>query len=203
MPDGIVRDDLLNGVRTREDLAFIRDAGTSYCPKGMRYWAAAANILTMTATPTLITMTLDLGRLILALEEANVGFTRPGWMMAPRTRHALMTIRDANGNLAYAPEMARGMLMGYPYGVTTQIPRTLGGGTESELYLADFADVVIGQADSVEIATSSEASYKNESAVLVSSFSQDQTVIRVIEEHDLCVRHAESVAVLTALTWGA
>ncbi len=201
--DAIVRNDMIASIQTREDLAFIRDLGTEYTPKGMRYWAAAGNILTMTATPDVPKVTIDLGRLVLALEEANVPFITPAWIMAPRTRHYLMTARDGNNNLVWQPEMSKGTLMGYPFAVTTQIPKNLGGGTnESELYFADMNDVVVGQADNIRLDVSTEASYIDENSQLVSAFSLDQTVMRVIEEHDLCVRHAESIAVLTGVTWG-
>ena len=48
---------------------------------------------------------------------------------------------------------------------------------------------------------SQEASFID-NGTAVSAFSQDLTVIRQITEHDLNVRHPESVAVLTT-SWGA
>ena len=206
--DSIVRDDLVMAMALREDAAFIRDNGVGNVPKGLRSWAPPSNIIpATTGTTTLATVTTDLGKLILALKKANVRFIRPGWLMSPRTEMFLLTLRDGNGNFAFRPEMLTGRLFSYPYAVTTQIPEnlsggTVGGGTESEIYLVDFADAIIGESTQLIIDASTEASYFQNNA-LHSAFSLDQTLIRVIAEHDFAMRHEESVAVLTGVTWGA
>ena len=202
--DSIVRDDLVMAMALREDAAFIRDDGVGNVPKGLRYWAPVSNrIPATTGTPTLATVTTDLGKLILALKKANVRFIRPGWLMSPRTEMFLLTLRDGNGNFAFRPEMLAGRLFSYPYAVTTQIPENLGAGkNESEIYLVDFADAIIGESTQLIIDASTEASYYQDDA-LHSAFSLDQTLIRVIAEHDFAMRHEESVAVLTGVTWSA
>jgi len=202
--DSIVRDDLVMAMALREDAAFIRDDGVGNVPKGLRSWAPVSNIIpATTGTPTLATVTTDLGKLILALKKANVRFIRPGWLMSPRTEMFLLTLRDGNGNFAFRPEMLAGRLFSYPYAVTTQIPENLGvGENESEIYLVDFADAIIGESTQLIIDASTEASYYQDDA-LHSAFSLDQTLIRVIAEHDFAMRHEESVAVLTGVTWGA
>jgi HK97 family phage major capsid protein len=200
--DSIVRDDTVRAFRVKEDITFIRAQGTEFTPKGLRYWAPTANILTVNATVNLANVTEDLGKLVLALISADVGMVSPGWMMAPRTWNALMTVRDGNGNFAFRDEMLRGTLWGFPFRMTTQIPINLAytGSAESEVYLVDFADVVIGEASSLTIDVSTEAAYVS-SGSLVSAFSRDQTIVRVIAHHDLAVRHAESVAVLADVDW--
>jgi len=199
----IVRNDALRSASLKEDVTFIRSQGTEFTPKGLRYLAAAANVLAATGgAPTLGGVTFDLGRLVLALEEANVVFANPGWMMAPRTKQYLMTVRDGLGNYAFRAEMLTGRLWGYPYKTTTQIPKNLGAGTESELYLVDFDDIIIGQTLAVEVAMSTEASYIDPTdGQLKSAFSQDQTLLRVLMEHDIQARYDQSIAVLTAVTW--
>jgi HK97 family phage major capsid protein len=200
----IVRNDALRSAALKEDVSFIRSQGTEYTPKGLRYQAAAANILSATGggSYNLASVTGDLGQLILALEEANVAFSNPGWILSPRTAMYLMTVRDGLGNYAFRGEMLTGKLWGYPYKKTTQIPRNLGSGqNESEIYLADFDDVIIGDTMRLEVAVSTEASYKDENDDLVSAFSLDQTVMRVLLEHDIVLRHDESVAVLDQVQW--
>lgn len=198
----IVRNDALRSAALKEDVSFIRSQGSEYAPKGLRYQAAAANVLTADSTSyTLNTVTGDLGNLILALEENNVGFTNPGWMFAPRTKMFLMTLRDGQGHYVFRDEMLTGKFWGWPFKTTTQIPKTLGSGDRTEIYLADFDDVVIGDTMKMEVAVSTEASYVDESATLVSAFSLDQTVMRVLLEHDIVLRHDESVAVLTDINW--
>jgi len=205
--DAVVRDDLVQSLSTGMDLAFIRGAGTQFAPLGMRNQLtgtdfAATNVLTMTATPSLVTVTTDLGRLELALLNANVPMTRPGWIMAPRTMMHLYNLRDGNGNYAF-PEMQNGQLRGKPFRVTTQIPTNLGGGTESELYLADFAHVVVGEQQGIELAISTEAAYRAAGNTLQGSFSRDETVVRAIALHDFGMRHLPALAILTGVTWGA
>jgi HK97 family phage major capsid protein len=113
----------------------------------------------------------------------------------------LMTVRDANGNFAFREELLSGKLWNFPYGTTTQIPVNLGGGAdESEVYLVDMADVVIGDATSIIIDASTEAAY-HDGANVVAAFSQDQTVVRAIVQHDIGMRHDASVAVLAQVKW--
>jgi HK97 family phage major capsid protein len=200
----LVRNDALRAASLKEDISFIRAQGTDYSPKGLRYQAATANVLTQTGGGTydLDSVTGDLGNLILALEENNVAFSNPGWMLHPRVAMFLMTLRDGLGRYAFRDEMLTGKLWGWPFKKTTQIPRNLGSGAnESEIYLADFDDVVIGDSMAMEIALSQDASYKNENGESVSAFSLDQTVMRILMEHDIVLRHDESVAILAGVQW--
>jgi HK97 family phage major capsid protein len=198
--DAIVRDDLVAGMAWREDQAFIRDDGTEFAPTGVFYQSLAANRVAMTATPDLDKVTADLANAILRLRNANVRMISPVWILAPRVEMCLKTIRDGNGNLVFAAEMATGRLFGIPYGSSTVIPINLGGGTESEVYLLDMADVIIGEANTLEVDASNVAAYHDGSNV-VAAFSLDQTVIKVLAHHDLAVRHPESITIITGVTW--
>ncbi len=201
--EGVIRDDIITGLATREDVAFIRDDGTQDTPKGLRHWAPAGNVIDANATVNLDNVTVDLGKLVLALKNANVRMIRPAFFMTPRSENYLMTVRDGNGNYAFRDEMLAGSLWRFPYATTTQIPDNLGGGSdESEIYLVDMADAIIGEAQSMKIDASGEASYVS-GGQLVSAFSKDQTVIRAITEHDFGMRHDASIAVLDVVKWGA
>jgi HK97 family phage major capsid protein len=204
--DAVVRDDLVLSMATRMDLAFIRGAGTQFTPLGMRNQLtgtafATTNVLSANNTVNLVNVTNDLGRLELALMNANIPMTRPGWIMAPRTAVYLTNLRDGNGNYAF-PEMQLGQLRGKPVRTTTQVPINLGGGSnESEIYLADFAHVVVGEQSGIELAISTEAAYRDAGNNLQGAFSRDETVIRAIAKHDFGLRHLPAVAILTAVTW--
>lgn len=202
--DTIVRGDIVRSMAQRENQAFLRDNGAA-TPKGLRYWAAPANVFFANSSVSLANTTTDLGKIILKLEEANVPMTRPGWIFAPRTKQYLMTVQTTTGAFAFRDEMMRGTLWGWPYATTTQVPTNLtdaGGTTESEIYLADFDDVVIGEAQRLILDASTEAAYWDGSNV-VAAYSQDQTVMRCIAEHDLGVRRDVAVAVMIGVTWGA
>lgn len=198
--DAIVRDDLVMSMANREDLAFIRGDGSLDTPMGMRYWAPTANVFDANATVNLDNVTADLGTAVLNLENADVRMIRPTWFINPKTKKYLMTVRDGNGNYAFRDEMLRGTLWGFPVQSTTQIPNNLGAGTESEVYLADMADAVIGESTDMTIDASGQAAYFDGSTVQ-SSFSRDQTVIRAIAEHDFVMRHDASISVITAVKW--
>ncbi len=203
--DTMVRDDMILSMALRGDLAFIRGAGSQFSPLGMRSQLVgsvfeATNVLAANATVNLVNVTSDLGRLELALMNANIPMIRPGWIMAPRVMMFLMNLRDGNGNYAF-PEMQQGLLRGKPYRATTQIPTNLGAGTDSELYLADFAHVLVGEEHGIELAISTEAAYLDANSNLQASFSTDETVIRAITKHDFGLRHLPAVAILTGVTW--
>lgn len=197
----IIRDDSVASIAERMDQAFIRDVGSENAPQGIRYQIPSAHAIAANATINLANVTTDLGKLWLALAEDNVKFRRPGWMFAPRTLNYLMNVRDTNGNFAFRAELLAGNLWGYPYGYTTSIPVNLGGGSdESEVYLVDFADVVVGETMGLEVSVSTEASY-TDGGSQKSAFELDQSVVRAIVEHDMKMRHAESGACLTAVKW--
>jgi HK97 family phage major capsid protein len=206
--DGVVRDDIVNALALREDLAFIRGDGLSGTPKGLRNWCPTANLDATNTSVNLANVTTDLGNLVLLLKNANVRMLRTGWLFSPRTENYLMTVRDGNGNFAFRDEMLLGRLWGFPYKTTTQIPITLNytGSTddESENYICDFADAVIGESSEILIDASSNAAYYETSpaAAVVSAFSRDETVIRAIARHDFGMRHDASVAIHPDVAWG-
>ncbi|MDI6872094.1 MAG: phage major capsid protein [Bacillota bacterium] len=200
--DTVVRDDLVSALALREDLGFIRDDGTAPKPKGMRYWAPAGNLVASTGT-TLAAITADVAKMVNLLESANVRFLRPGWIMTPRSKWFLWQLLDSNGNPVFRAELNQGKFLTFPFRTSTQIPNNLGVGTnESEVYLADFADMVIGENTELIIDVSTEAAYHDGTNV-VAAFSRDETVMRAIARHDFGARHEESIAVLTGVTWGA
>lgn len=142
--------------------------------------------------------------------NANISMTNPGWLMAPRTSQYLMNIRDGLGNQVYYAEMAQGRLRGKPFRVTTQIPTNLAAtGTDgttpttdgSEIYLADFAEVFIGEAYGLELDVFPGGSYVDASGTQQSGISNDQTVMRAIVQHDMAMRQEAAVAVLTGARW--
>lgn len=200
--DTIVRDDLVAAMAWREDLAFIRDNGTSNTPKGLRYWAPAGNLLVANATVNAANIRADLNAMLTKLRRNKSRRLRVGWILPVGAEAFLRELLDASNINRAFPEMQNGNLMGYPYEVSDQIPENLGAGTnQTEIYLADFADIMIGEAQDLVVDVSTEAAYHDGTNV-VAAFSLDQTVIRAIAEHDLAPRHAGSIVVLTAATWG-
>lgn len=188
----------------REDQAFLRGPGTEHSPKGLRFLARAANVIAANSTVNFTNILADLGKVIGALEDADVPMTKPGWILAPRTRNYLrFQALDGNQQPFFLRMLQSGELLGYPVQTSSSMPTNLGSGTdESEIILADFDQVLLGESEDMEVTTSAEASYR-EGGALVSAFERDETVLRVISEHDLGVEHDEAIAVLDEVTWGA
>lgn len=207
----MIRDDIAGAASQDTDIEFIRGDGDGGTPQGLRNQATSGNLLSASthdpSTVTIDNTTDDLGRLIQALMDADVRMLRLGWIMEPRTWRWLITARDGNGNLVFKPEMDDGTLFGFPFQVTSQIPRNLdasgaGDGDETELYLADFADVVIGETTGILIDVFEGAAYQDSTGSVTAALSRDESVIRLVLENDLGLRHQESVAVLEEVVWG-
>ena len=200
--DSVVVNDLTTAVALREDKAFLRDDGTNNTPKGLLNWAIPAAKMVASDGVTLQKVETDLGKALLFLRNANSNFVSAGWVMSPRTYTFLESLRDGNGNKVY-PELERKQLKGYPARITTQIPDNLGvGGDESEIYLADFGDCFIAETGQIAIAFSKEAAYQDAGGNMVSAFARNQTLVRIIAQHDFGPRHQENIAILTAVKWG-
>lgn len=199
--DNLVRDDLLSSAAVKEDQQFLRGAVAAGAPTGARYLAAAGNLLAMTADPDLLTVSSDLSRLILAVKNANLPMLSCGWVMSPTVKEFLANLRDGNGNIVYPSIEANNTLKGYQIGETTSVPDNLGvGGNESELYFGDWSQFLIGDTYQVALAASTEAAY-DDNGTIRAAFSNDETVIRLIEEHDTQLRYDRAVSVLTGVTW--
>lgn len=198
----MVLNDMLNSMAVREDKAFLRDDGTNETPTGFKAVATQANrTVAWSGTAELATIDSYLDSLILKLMTSNSLMVRCGWGMSPRTFMKLFGLRDGNGNKVY-PEMAQGMLKGYPIEHTNIIPANLGeGSNETEIYFADFNDVVIGEDGAYTIDFSREATYKDGEGNLVSAYSRNQSLIRVVTEHDVGFRHPEGLVLGTGITW--
>lgn len=204
--DRMVRDDAVEDAAQIQDRHFLRGAGTDYAPKGFRYQHvgtpfADTHVLTMTAAPDLQKVDNDLGRMELAMSNNNLVVTGAHWVMSPRTAMFLTNLRDGNGNKVY-PEMASGQLRMKPVHITTEIPDNLGGGgDESEIMLVHPAHVMVGEHMGIEIAMSTEAAYKDADGQMQAAFSRDETLMRMIMQHDIGLRHLAAVAILTGVTW--
>lgn len=200
--DALVRDDLVDSAAERMDLAFIRGDGASDTPKGIRNLVAAANVFATSGT-TVTQVVTDLGRLARLVQESQVPMRSRGWLFSSRTEWFLKTLLDANNNFVFRAEMAGGTLFGFPFMFTDQIPNTLGGGSdESELYFCEFSDQIIGEAVGIQVEVFPGGTY-DDNGTLRSGISRDETIVRMIAEHDFQLRHANTSAIMTGVQYGA
>lgn len=202
----IFLNDMLASMAVREDKGFLRDDGTNDTPTGFRaVCVAEGRVVPWSGTADLQAIDAYLDSLMLKLMESDSLLIEPGWGLSPRSYMKLFGMRDGNGNKLY-PEMAQGQLKGYPIRHTTTIPVNLDtsgdlNNNETEIYFADFNDVVIGDSDVMTIDFSREATYKDGSGQLVSAYSRNQSLLRVVKEHDIAFRHPEGLVLGTEVTW--
>jgi HK97 family phage major capsid protein len=198
----LVRDDLLSVMATREDLGFLRDVGANGTPYGLKFWTPPANWLAAVGNGAMV-VEQSLRKVVSSVEDANVMMTSGGWIMRAAAKNFLASLRNPDTGFLVFPSIDQnGMLLGFPIKTTSQIPANLGaGGDETEVYFGDFNEVMIGDAMSLTIATSTEAAYVNQAGDTVSAFQNDQTLMRAISEHDLAPRHVAALAGLNGQGW--
>lgn len=197
----MVRDSIILEMGLKNDLAFLRFDGSGNLPKGLRQWALAENWEAAVGTdPAVVEQAIR--RIKSKVEDANVAMVAPGWIMRASAKNFLASLRWANGFKVFPSIDDSGTLHGYPIRTTSQIPDNLGvGGDETEIYFADFAEIMIGDAMQITFGSSSEASYVNQSGDTVSAFQNDLTLMRAIAEHDMAPMHDEAIAGLNGVGW--
>lgn len=201
--ESIVRDDLVKSIATTEDFELLRGDGLLSKPKGIRNWAAAGNVIAAGAT-SLTQATSDLFQLLNALEgaDAPMGYA---WLVSPRSKNYLLSVRDVNGvpGFNFGSDGPEGLsLYSHPMLTSNQIPNTLGGGSDSEVFLVSPSEVILAELPGMTIDVSNQGAYI-EGGELRSAFERDTTLIRVTMKHDIAMRHSVSIAYLTGVGWVA
>jgi len=201
--DVIVRDDLANNAAVVIDAALLRGTGSAYSPRGVASQVASANKYNANATANVANVTADLNKAMRVIEDAKVRFVNPAWFISPTVKYGLMAARDANGSLVWAPEMATGKLYGIPFFVTQNIPSTLGGSSdESEVYLVEMSHVMVGDDPmGLQVTMADGVAYHDGSAVRA-AFSQDESVVRLIQRIDMVLRQdGNEAALIEQVDW--
>jgi len=101
--------------------------------------------------------------------------------------------------------MLAGRLLGLPFFETNQIPNNLdasgdGSNDESELYLVVRPYMVIADAEGMRLDASRDASYKLD-GTLVSAFSRDQIVHRLITRSDFYYEYSDGAVLVEGIDW--
>lgn len=223
--DAFVRDDLVKIIALRQDLAFLIGDGTNATPRGYLSFAngyalssggtagnwsstanstlaAGGNFVTANENYTLSTVAQEIGGAINKLDTANVPDIKRVWFMHPRSKNYFLNVQNSLGNYVFRDEMLLSKtLLGYPFKTTTQIPVNLfdvnGTNTDcSFIFLAEMDETMILDSMQLELAVSRDGTYVDAGGNTVSAFSNDQTLIRAIAEHDFQLRHDQSVAII-------
>ena len=188
--EALVRRDVALAVALAIDLKALRGIGGENEPLGIRSTPGINTVNGSDASPN-----FDLfydAEYELALDNALRG--RLGFAFHPCIKRALNKLKvaqysgDSAGEYVLSPVTDHHLAnyIGYPFKMTTQIPTTLAT-DETEIYFANWIELIIAQWAGIEIMASQEAG---------DAFAYDQTWIRLITELDVGVRHPESFAVI-------
>jgi HK97 family phage major capsid protein len=82
-------------------------------------------------------------------------------------------------------------MLGYKFATTTQIPINLGSGDKTELYMANWSDLLIANWVGMTLLASQEAG---------TAFATNQTWVRMVTDVDVGVRRPESFVLGTEIT---
>lgn len=157
----------------------VADAGADY--------ASTAGVLTAMFPNFLVAMVL----------KNNVYADALGFVFNTSVEQFFKSIRDSVGGFIFAEEMNKQhTLAGYPYRTTNLIDTVEG---KTKIAFGNWNDLIIGEQGALEIETSREGSWTDESGTLVSAFENDQTLIRAIDNVDVGLRHDESFVVATGV----
>jgi HK97 family phage major capsid protein len=209
--EAIVRDDLIQVVALRQDLAWLRGDGTLGTCKGILNLVNSLNLLQATqggSSATFQEIAFDVGRLIAALKNANVDKFAPetqwGWVMSPRSEQYLRTVSSTFGVFPFKDGMDRdGEFFGIQYKTTTAVPNTLGtGGNASEVYLVAWPAAVVGMNMPLELLVFPNGTAPDLNGTIISGISNDMTWLRAITRHDFKLRYDLGAAVLQNVLWG-
>lgn len=182
-----------------EDVGFLRGAGTEHIPLGIRHQATADNVFAV-GGGTAAHIEADLRALPLRLETANIMIAAGFYVMPPRTRAYLSTLRDSSGNKIYPTIDERNELHGHRVLTTNQVPTNLGGGTDTEIYFVNGPSVIIGNTSDAEVRLSIEGSYQSGDKH-ISLVQSNQMLIHLELHADCKLERAEAAAVLTGVTY--
>lgn len=215
MPAGsvqLIEDDLRNVAMLKEDIGFLRADGNNGAPLGLLNQITSGNKIDFASkhqsgtetTPTeKLQAIMDLKTKVdnsnVPTDNGNAGF-----VMRPGVRNAIIA-EDEDNNEIYATlvkQVMQGNIFGDRIATTTQIPNDLGGSNDaSEIYYAQWDQVVIGDSFERRIDQSNAASLLDEAGNVFRTFARDATALRIQAGVDILLRHSDAAAVGTEVDW--
>ncbi len=200
--DVIVGQDITKQMALGVDYGAIQGKGGEFQPVGI---TENKNVLTIDvakldadyASSTGVVTAMFPGYLVAAVLKNNVLAGSLGFTFNTSVEQYFKNLRDNVGGFIFQDEMNKQhTLVGYPYRATNLL-ETVGGKTK--MIFGDWNDLVIGEQGALEIETSREGTWTDETGNLVSAFENDQTLVRAINNVDTGLRHDESFAVATGV----
>jgi len=181
--DQIARDDAAMAVGLKMDSVGIQSQGLGYEPQGLKY-QSGVNDLTINAEINADHPAKFFRRLLAANVPLSPG-GKLGWLFNEDVWVCLYNLKSTTGQYYFREAMDRDELLGKPFQISQQIDTA---SNVTDMYYGDWSELICAQQSSMEFALSSEAAYRDSSGTMQAAFSMDQTVMRIIDRHDIAPR---------------
>lgn len=205
MVDDYIVDTIIAGMESQLDSALLRSNGVSNEPMGLYSLAPSGQKYNVTAEASITTALLMEELLhmdyLITTNNINRGTANFARFVSPRTETYLRTRQDTFGKLF--PEIDNGQLLGASLGVTSNIPDNLGSSSdESEIYTVAMRHMIVAEGRKLEVDMMPGAAYRTSAGAIKSSFSADETPIRVIGSWDHAAgQRGNEIAVAEQVDW--
>lgn len=194
--DAIIRDDMIQQMKLKIEWAAVYGEGTDYVPLGINN---TNGVQTYGGSSKIDAD--DPATMIAMLKSKNIPMNSPGWVFNSVMEAQIRNLKTTTGAYIYRNEMdTKGTILGIPYRTTEQIATGNDAHKKTTIILGDWSEFIFGSEVDFEMASSQEASYDLGNGTIVSAFSNDQTVLRVLSKHDFGIRHAPSFLIATFYT---
>lgn len=194
--DRFVANDAIKAAKVKFDRTAFNGLGTDDEPRGL------VRMEGLTAVSLAGAVTADnLVGFLTKLFNANVDlddFAAVAWSFGIEIWRDLFNAKATTNEYLLRDELKLGTLLRYKY-EPTQFLKRLAGGT-APIYFGDWSQFIIARQGLMEVDTSTEAAYNNASGTVVSAWSRDQTLVRLIDRHDMGLRQATAIARCTDAT---
>src|SRR5262245_23346717 len=212
--DSVITNDLAEVMMLKQDYAFIQGTGGT-SPTGITQASGIQVGPNLGANGALLTFD-NLKDIVGGQRLLNSGFSKPGWIMSPRTLTSLGKIKITSGGqpsgqylgdtglLTHDGAGTGGTLLGYPYRTTSQIPINLTVGTSTDctflIFGSDWSEFWVGENQTLMIEMSGDANYTPDGGTSwVSAFQNRMTLFRAVMAHDCALRRASFFTVTTGV----
>jgi HK97 family phage major capsid protein len=198
--DQILRDDMARAMAVRRDLSYYRGAGAVGEPKGVRNWLPSGQKFNSTGT-TAAAKVADLAKAMKLVADGNFDLNGAAWAMSPRSWFGLFGTTTTTGDHLFMGMLSLGTLYGAPARMTASIPDTIAT-DKSEVYFGLHREALIGLdiGNPTTIEFFPNGSYGTGSSS-VSGISRNQSVLRIIEGHDIALRQSKAFGLIEAVAW--
>lgn len=186
--DEWIADDLMENARIALDDAFLNGAGTSHTPLGLKN---TSGVQTVGGSSVALDVDTPI-EMVAKLENANVPMSNVKWLLNPIGKSWVQGKAFASGPFAWASEMAQNkQLDGFDF-ISSSTVGFDSSNNVADFWLGDFSQFLWGVGYEIAIEMSREGTYDDGEGHTISAFQNDQTIVRLITEHDFACRNANA-----------